>query len=409
MGSGTETGTKLAVDVPARVPYTFEDREPWLELDFPIAEFQRRVAAAQAMLEEAELDALLVYGDQFLKSNVRYLSGFVGLLGQSWVILGRSGEPVLVTNAVLHGEPMHSNIQTTYLRDVRPLPHPTSTGTRLTLVDFALEALSEISDGGRIGLSDLNIPAPVFLDLQEKLGARLTPAAHILKRLRRIKSDGEIAKIRELAAIATATMEAAIAATAPGVSENEIAAAAYEAAFSAGAEAMTVFFAVAGQRSFMKNIPPLPGKKVNPDELVEFDMNLHLAGYVADHARNTVAGSAAGDVKAILDLSLDAHQAGLDATKPGATVNDVLKAMSDVITAGGWADWDWSTGHGFGLDLAEDPMFVPQNNEPLEPGMCFYLEPMVVPSQIGTACPEDMILVTQTGCEQLTTTPLRNW
>ena len=409
MGNGAKTSTKLKVDVPARVPYTFADREPWLELDFPVAEFERRVAAAQGILEQEELDALLVYGDQFLKSSVRYLSGFVGLLGQSWVIVGRDSEPALVTNAVLHGEPMHSNIQTTWLRDVRPLPHPTSTGTRLTLVDFALEALAEVGDGGRIGVSDLNIPAPVFLDLKEKLGERLTPASHVLKRLRRTKSDAEIAKIRELAAIATVTMEAAIAATAPGVTENDIAAAAYEAAFSAGAEAMSVFFAVAGRRSFMKNIPPRPGKMVQSDDLVEFDMNLHLAGYVADHARNTVAGRASGDVKAILDLSLEAHQAGLEATKPGATVNEIMKAMSDVIAAGGWAEWDWSTGHGFGLDLAEDPMFVPQNEEPLEPGMCFYLEPMIVPSEIGTACPEDMILVTETGCEQLTTTPLRTW
>lgn len=409
MGNGTETGAKLTIDVPARVPYAFSDREPWLELDFPIAEFERRVAAVHSALEQEELDALLVYGDHFLKSNVRYLSGFVGLIGQSWLIVGRSGEPVLVTNAVLHGEPMHSNVQTTYLRDVRPLPHPTSTGTRLTLVDFALEALGEVSDGGRIGLSDLDIPAPVFLDLQAKLGERLTPAPHVLRKLRRIKSEAELGKIRELAAIATTTMQAAIDATEPGVAENEIAAAAHEAAHRAGAEALTVFFAVAGRRSFMKNIPPLPGKKVQPDELVEFDMNLHLAGYIADHARNTVAGKASGDVKTILDLSLEAHQAGLEATKPGATVNDVMKAMSGVVAAGGWEEWDWSTGHGFGLDIAEDPFFIPQNDEPLEPGMCFYLEPMIVPSHIGTACPEDMIVVTESGCEQLTTTPLRNW
>lgn len=400
---------RLSIDVPARVPYLFADREPWLELDFPVAEFQRRVAALQAALERRELDALLVYGDQFLKSNVRYLSGFVGLLGQSWLIVGRSGEPILVTNAVLHGEPMHSNIQTTWLRDVRPLPHPTSTGTRLTLVNFALEALAEVSSGGPIGLSELNLPAPVFLDLQAKLGERMTPADRVLREQRRIKSEAEIAKIRELASIATVTMEAAIAATAPGVTENEIAAAAQEAAFRAGAEAMTAFFAVAGRRSFMKNVPSRPGKKVGPDELVEFDMNLHLAGYVADHARNTVAGRASGEVKEILELSLEAHRAGLEATKPGATVSDVMRAMTDAVAAGGWAAWDWSTGHGFGLDLAEDPMFVPQNDAPLEPGMCFYLEPMIVPSQIGTACPEDMILVTETGCEQLTTTPLRNW
>ena len=221
--------------------------------------------------------------------------------------------------------------------------------------------------------------------------------------MRRIKSPAEIEKLRELAGIATTTMEAAIDATRPGVTENEIAAAAYQAAFAAGAERMTDFFAVAGRRSFMKNVMPMPGKRVQPDELVEFDMNLELAGYIADHARNTVAGHPSAEVREILDLSLEAHQAGLAATKPGATVNEIMRAMHDVITAGGWAEWDWSTGHGFGLDLAEAPMFIPQNNEPLEPGMCFYLEPMIVPSHIGTACPEDMILVTDSGCEQLTT------
>jgi Xaa-Pro aminopeptidase len=400
---------RLRVDVPARVPYALPDREPWLELDFPVEEFERRIAAAQAALEQAELEALLVYGDQNVDSNVRYLTGFFGLFGQSWVVLGRTGEPVLVTNAVLHGEPMHSNLQKSFLRDVRPLPHPTSTGTRLTLVEFALEALDEVAPGGRVGLSDANIPAPVYLDLRERLEERLVPAPHLLRRLRRIKSPAEIAVIREVAAVATAGMEAAIAATRPGVTEHEIAAAAYQASFAAGAERMNSFFAVAGQRSFMKNVLPLAGKRVQPDELVEFDMNLRVAGYQADHARNSVAGRPSAEVREILDLSLEAHRAGLEATRPGATVNDVVRAMSDAIAAGGWAEWDWSTGHGFGLDLAEDPFFVPQNDEPLEPGMCFYLEPMIVPSHIGTACPEDMILVTGNGCEQLTTTPLRNW
>jgi Xaa-Pro aminopeptidase len=401
--------SKLTIDVPGRVPFTFAEREPWLELDFPVTEFERRVAAVQEVLDREEFDVLLVYGDNFLQSNVRYLTGFVGWVGQSWVVIGRTGEPVLLTNAVLHGEPMHSNVQKTYLRDLRALPHPSSTGADPTLFDLALEAVDELSDGGRVGIADLNVPASVYVDLHEKLKQRLAPATGILRKLRRIKSPAEIEKIRLLAAMATATMEAAIAATRPGVTENEIAAAAYQTAFAAGAERMTEFFAVAGQRSFMKNVLPMPGKKVLPNELVEFDMILRLAGYAADHARNTVAGRPPAAVREILDLTLDAHHAGLEATKPGATVNEIVKAMNVVIAAGGWAQWDWSTGHGFGLDLAEDPMFTPENDEPLEPGMCFYLEPMIVPTHIGTSCPEDMILVTESGCEQLTTTSLRNW
>ena len=105
--------SRLSVDVPARVPYGYAEREPWLELDFAVEEFERRTAAIQQALEEQELEALVMYGDHKIESNVRYVSGFFGLFGESWVIVGRSGEPILVTNAVLHGEPMHSNVQKT--------------------------------------------------------------------------------------------------------------------------------------------------------------------------------------------------------------------------------------------------------------------------------------------------------
>ena len=196
---------RLAVDVPARVPYGYVDREPWLELDFPVEEFRRRETAIQEALEEADLEALLMYGDQYLESNVRYVSGFYGLFGQSWVIVPRSRPPILVTNAVLHGEPMHSNIQTTFLDDIRAVPHPTSTGTRLTPVDFVIDAIDEFAPTGNVGLADTNIPAPAYLELQEKFGSRLVDAPQILRRLRRIKSPAEIQVIRKLAAAATAS------------------------------------------------------------------------------------------------------------------------------------------------------------------------------------------------------------
>jgi Xaa-Pro aminopeptidase len=400
---------RLAVDVPARVPYGYADREQWLELDFPVEEFERRAAGIRRALEEEELEALILFGDHNIEANVRYVSGFFGLFGQSWVIVPRSGDPVLVTNAVLHGEPMHSNVQKTFLRDVRPVPHPTSTGTRMTPVDFVLDALEEFAPSGAVGLADANIPAPVYLELQDKLGSRLTPAPDILRRLRRIKSAAEIEVIRKLADSASAAMEAALDAVRPGVTEHEIAAAANHAAIASGADRVQFLLVVSGQRSFMKNVLPLEGKRVQPDELVEIDMNLKRGGYQADHARNTVAGTASREVREILDVCLEAHQAGLEATKPGALVMDIVKTMTDLIAEAGWAEWDWSTGHGFGLDLAEDPLFVPGNTEPLEEGMCFYIEPMIIPTHIGTACIEDMVLVTADGCEELTTSRKRVW
>ena len=278
----------------------------------------------------------------------------------------------------------------------------------MTPVDFVIDAIDEVAPAGNVGIADINIPAPAYLELREKLDTRLVPAPDILRRLRRIKSPAEIEMIRKLAAAATACMEAGLDAVTPGATEHEIGAAAHQAAIAAGADRVECILVASGQRSFMKNILPLE-ERVEADELVEIDMNLKRGGYTADHARNTVAGTASPDVREILELCLDAHQAGLEATRPGATVNDVVKAMTDVIAEGGWSEWDWSTGHGFGLDLAEDPFFVPHNHAPLEAGMCFYIEPMIIPTHIGTACIEDMVLVTENGCEELTTSRKRAW
>jgi Xaa-Pro dipeptidase len=90
-------------------------------------------------------------------------------------------------------------------------------------------------------------------------------------------------------------------------------------------------------------------------------------------------------------------------------VDDIIAAMSNVVRKHGFAEWDWSCGHGFGLDLVEDPLIVPGNKRPLEAGQTFFIEPMIVPTHMGCSCFEDSILVTDAGAERLTTSRVRTW
>ena len=250
---------RLAVDVPARVPYGYVDREPWLELDFPVKEFRRRETAIQEALEEAELEALLMYGDQYLESNVRYVSGLL-----------RTIRPVMGDRSAI--APTDSCHQRRSARGADALRHPdhipgrhsrrsapASTGTRMTPVDFAIDAIDEFAPTGSVGLADANIPAPAYLELQEKFGSRLVDAPQILRRARRIKSPAEIQVIRKLAAAATACMEAALDAVAPGVTENEIAAAGHQAAVAAGADRV-VCLLVAAPAQLHEERAPARGK-----------------------------------------------------------------------------------------------------------------------------------------------------
>lgn len=63
-------------DVASRVPFGLEDRRRWMELDFPQAEYERRVVRIQELMGRDGLDAMILYGGTTSESNVRYVSGF---------------------------------------------------------------------------------------------------------------------------------------------------------------------------------------------------------------------------------------------------------------------------------------------------------------------------------------------
>jgi Xaa-Pro aminopeptidase len=83
--------------------------------------------------------------------------------------------------------------------------------------------------------------------------------------------------------------------------------------------------------------------------------------------------------------------------------------MKAVIADYGFSEWDWTTGHGAGMDFLEEPYFGADSEVLFEPGMTFYIEPMIVPTHIGTICIEDIVLVTEEGCEELTSSVKRTW
>ncbi len=403
----------MVTDVHARVPYAWEDREPVLELDFPVTEFERRLHAVQQALAECGAGALAVYGAASQESNVRYLSGFGSWWGDALVMVPRNGDPVLITNSVFHGEPMHSNLQTTWIRDLRPLLNPHSTGMPKSVIEAGKDVLAEWGlCTGTVAFVDLDqIPVRISRDLAAFWPqVDLQDGASILAGLRRIKSAAELELLRRLGRIASAGMDAGIAAVRPGVTESEVAAAVHAGCIAAGAERMGYGVLVsAGRRSHMKNIFPLPDKRIREDELVVIDIGCQLGGYRSDMSRNAVAGTPSAELRRLLEACLDAEDAGLRHTRPGVPVVSVVAVMNDVIRRHGWEAWDWSTGHGFGLDAVEEPFFHPTNTALLERGMCFYIEPMIVPPTIGTICFEDMVVVSAEGCEVVTTSQRRVW
>ena len=413
-GRAAGVSRKAVSDLASRVPFAWEDRLPWLELDFPIAEFEARVARLQQALEADGLDALILYGGQVSENNIRYVSGFWSFWGDSLVLVARTGAPILLTNAIFHGEPMHSNIQTTWLRDVRPVLNRHSTATPVSLVDLARGRAQRLGRpaGAARHRRHARRPRPhrpraaaEARRLRVRRHVRHHPPHARHQERRRDRDDAEARRGHHGRHGRRSRRRAA------GCERERDRGGRPRRVHGGGhgADDPVRCMAIAGQRSFMKNVWPRTDRFVHEDELVVIDIGGRLGGYQTDMSRNIVAGTPSGEVERMLEACLEAQEAGLAATRPGVTVSSMLNAMKRVIADHGFSEWDWTTGHGAGMDFLEEPYFGADSEVLFEPGMTFYIEPMIVPTHIGTICIEDIVLVTEDGCEELTSSVKRTW
>jgi Xaa-Pro aminopeptidase len=122
--------------------------------------------------------------------------------------------------------------------------------------------------------------------------------------------------------------------------------------------------------------------------LVTVDAGCRVGSYASDCTRTFATG----------------ELAGLDAIRPGVSGVDADRAARSVIEEAGWGEeFGHGLGHGIGLDVHEAPSLRPESTDTLEPGNLVSCEPGIYIPDLGGVRIEDMVLVTDSGREQLTT------
>ena len=234
-----------------------------------------------------------------------------------------------------------------------------------------------------------NFPKAKIVDIQETISG-----------LRMVKTHEEIIKIANAAALNDEIWDQARKQIRRGMTEKEIQSIIRSFMVLAGdGEAFDTIVCAGANAAECHHIPDdtVWGK----GDALLVDMGVKLDGVCSDMTRNIPARNK--EYKKIYDIVLRANKAAIAAARPGMTCEELDAVARDIIDAEGYgADFGHALGHGVGFEIHEAPTLRKSDTTVLKPGMIVTIEPGIyIPGKVGVRI-EDLVLITDDGCETLT-------
>jgi Xaa-Pro dipeptidase len=341
---------------------------------------------------------ILVLGRQ---ANVRYVTG----APQLWVAGTRPFGPgcvlVRATGAI--------HLLSTWDEGVPDdIPHENLYGISWNPINTigALQRIEGAATAQRVGTDALS---PGFAQLLPMAfpNAELVDGELAMRAARRIKTDEEVAALREAIAVAESSLAVAVAELAPGIREQTLAGALLESAAAGGVSTPTnqdVAWATSREHPWRR---ANGDGRVNDGDLVAFSAGVLVGGYAGEVGRTWPVGSggSAPAVSALYRRWDSLWSRLIAACQPGARAAELLAAYQ----AAGEPPppMPVARGLGMGFDPPVISSHLPQtaNDERLEPGMVLAVTGYVWERGIGAVFGREAVLITADGPEVLTVSP----
>lgn len=373
-------------------------------------------------LQEAEIDALVCA----LPKNVLLLSGYWPVVGTGIAVAAANGDVHLIVPEDEKKFAESSCASTIETFSPASLDRITTPGVSI------IEPLSRVlSLFGAVGLrvgyehgedSEPSSYAAMHL-FQGALRDAIRQAAPastdiaadaLLRNLRAIKTENEIAGIQTACHIAEQGFSKAAAALQPGVTEIEAAAelrkqfASALVTFPHVKRAEAFVFVMSGQNSAQAHgaFAHSSTKRIESGDLVLVHCNSFADGYCTDITRTFSLGDVDDQRQKMYDAIFAAREAAFAAVRPGVKAADVDHAARNVLRERGFGpEFKHSTGHGVGFGAISPnalPRLHPKSDDVLREGMVFNVEPAIYVDGYGGIRHCDMVAITESGFKLLT-------
>lgn len=348
---------------------------------------QPRINALRGRLADSGCEAFV----SFAPATNQWLSGFRG--STSAIIVTQSD--AIFLNDFRYTEQAAVQVTGFTLQEV-PGNIQIRAGEKLA----ALGAASVAFEPGYMTVAELDYVKSAY-------SGELKAVPDMVSPLRMVKSKEEIDTIRAAGQLAEGVLADLIEDLKPGITERELAAE-FEYEFKARGASGASFDTIVlfGARGSLPHGQP-GDKPLEYGDIVLLDFGCRLDGYCSDLTRTFAFGTIpAAWFEEIYHLTLTAQRRALEAVGPGKPCREVDAVARDIIAQGGHGKhFGHGLGHGVGIEIHESPRLNPESMAVLAPGMVVTVEPGIyIPGQGGVRI-EDLVVVTEGGCENLSKAP----
>ncbi|TWT97494.1 M24 family metallopeptidase [Neorhodopirellula pilleata] len=343
---------------------------------------------------EADFDAFLIVDE----INVRYLTGFTG--DSTWLVVDRAGKATMLSDG---------RYETQLSEECGELPRVIRPPGQLMpelLAEFVGDAkLKAIAfEATHVHVATMKTWSEAMPDVT------WLETSGVVEDLRQIKDADELAAIRRAIEIAQRAYRSVTAKLSPEMTEIDLFYDLEATMRSLGAEGVSFHPIVGAEPSGA--LPHYRPRKVALGDCrtLLIDWGAKVDGYCSDLTRTLHRPGSSSPTSARFDAAyqavLDAQNAAIERIADGVETVDVDRAAREVLENAGLGEaFRHGLGHGFGLQIHEDPRMGPSSKAKLRSGMVVTVEPGVYfENEFGIRI-EDDILVTDNGYELLSDLP----
>lgn len=268
---------------------------------------------------------------------------------------------------------------------------------RKAIEDFGVE---------KLGFEEEFLTVAEFNLYDQSLPATFMPCQQAINRLRYVKEDWELSRMKRAQEITDQAFEQLLPRIHAGMSEKEVRTELIYCLYKNGADGLAFDpIVVSGPNTSMPH--GVAGeRKLQDGDFITMDFGASYQGYCADMTRTVALGHATEEMRKVYDIVLKAQTDAIAATKAGVTGREIDGIARKVITDAGYGPYfGHGYGHCLGLEIHESPNCNLRNDKPMPAGAVSSAEPGIyLPDRFGVRI-EDVVILAEGGCTDITKSP----